>query len=238
MWEEFTTTKSPEIRRKLVIQYMELVRYVVSRFSLESQGKLHGLEQQDILQFGVLGLMSAIDRFTPAIGVKFETYAVARIRGAVIDELRNLDWVPRSVRANKKRIERAAHQVSQESGREAVGVEIAGKLEMSIEEYRQFMTEGGGRVVGGYDEHGDAVDNLPEEGANAFEKLSNEESKTFLVEAVSGLPPRERTIIALYYYEGLKFGEIGKVLRVSESRVSQIHAEVLRGLRHKLAGLH
>ncbi len=241
MWEEFTSSKAPELRRKLVLQYMELVHYVVGRFGLQRQGRPHGLEEGDIMQFGVLGLLNAIDRFSPSVGVKFETYAIPRIRGAILDELRELDWVPRSVRANNRRIERATQQVAQENGREAVGVEIAGKLEMSLDEYRKFITGGDGKRVTGLevmsDGLGNFTDTIPEEGANPLESLSGKESKAILIEAVSHLPPRDRSIIALYYYEGLKFGEIGKILRVSESRVSQIHGKVLRDLRQRVVGL-
>jgi RNA polymerase sigma factor for flagellar operon FliA len=176
------------------------------------------------------------------VGVKFETYAVPRIRGAILDELRSLDWLPRSVRANHRRIERAVHQASQENGREAIDTEIAGKLEMTLDEFRAFVAECSGPTAARHgsqrkESPAETLEAIPAHTANPFEKLSDDESKEFLVQAVSQLPTRERSIIALYYYEGLKFGEIGSILHISESRVSQIHAEVLRDLRQKLNSL-
>jgi RNA polymerase sigma factor for flagellar operon FliA len=235
LWDDFRQRESAEMKRKLVIHYLDLVRYVVSKSGLHLQATSRALEPNDLVQYGVIGLIHAIDRFSPAIGVKFETYAIPRIRGAILDEVRKLDWVPRSVRANNRKRERAVDEVVRETGREAVDEEIADKLAMSWDEYQKFIRDSGGPMMS---DKREAIENLIEQTPDPFEKLSEAESKAFLVDAVGGLPARERAVIALYYYEGLKFGEIGKILRVSESRVSQIHADVLKGLRMTLSGLH
>ncbi len=240
LWEAFVADRSPAAKRALVVQYLDLIRYVVARLGRVSAVAGRALEQEDLLQYGVLGLMNAIDRFSPAAGVKFETYAIPRIRGAILDEVRNLDWVPRSVRANARRIEHAAERVVQEVGREAAEEEIAGKLEISIEEFQKILKDAGAVMTSarqGRHETAEPMDQVAEASPDPYQRLSDEESRTKLVEAIVDLPERSRKVIALYYYEGLKFGDIARLLKVSESRVSQIHSEVLRGLRTRLAGL-
>lgn len=239
LWREFARTRSADARRRLVLQYLELVRFVAGRFSRQARGGHASLEPGDLLQVGVLGLLEAIDRYSPVQGAKFETFAAPRIRGAILDELRHLDWTPRSVRATARRAEQAARAVAQETGREALDAEIAGRLSMSIAEYHQFLRSHDQRIVsnrelGGQRGEGDGLEALAAEGPTPFERLTDEEAKRTLVRALEELPERERTVISLYYYEGLKLTEIGKVLNVSESRVSQIHAEVLRTLRSRL----
>lgn len=235
LWKNFGQGKSADVKRQLVAHYLDLVRYVVSKSGLHVQARNQVLEAEDLVQYGVLGLVHAIDRFSPTMGVKFETYAIPRIRGAILDEVRKLDWVPRSVRANHRKRERAADEIARETGREAVDEEIADKLAMSLDEYQKFIRDSGGPTMS---ENTGVIENLVEQAPDPFEKLTDAETKAFLVDAVGALPARERAVIALYYYEGLKFGEIGKILRVSESRVSQIHTDVLKALRSKLVGIH
>ena len=239
LWEAFLQNRSTELRRKLVVQYLDLVRYVVSKFGLHLQGKAHGLDYNDMVHFGVLGLLEAIERFSPSAGVKFETYAVPRVRGSILDEMRKLDWVPRSVRETNRRVGKAAHEVMQEQGREPLDEEIAEKLSMGLDDYRKMV--GGGMSPGarGTDivveaECAGRMDETPSLTPSPFERLSDEETRRLLVEAVEQLSERERTVIALYYYEELKFSEIAKLLSISEGRVSQIHSEVLRQLRERL----
>lgn len=241
LWEEYQRNRTNEVRGSLVTQYLDLVRYVVSRVGRPSYVTGKVLDQGDMVQFGVMGLMEAIDRYAPGLGVKFETYAIPRIRGAILDELRNLDWVPRSVRANARRVDNAVDRVSQEVGREAAEQEIADKLAMSVKDLQKILTDAGRGMTPQRNENdgedGDCSNAVPEDSPNAFEQLTDDECKGMLVEAVGGLPERERTVIALYYYEGLKFGDIARILKVSESRVSQIHTEVLSVLRKQLIGL-
>jgi RNA polymerase sigma factor FliA len=238
IWGQYTTTHDPALKRRLVLQYMDLVRYVVSKFNLQQQGRGHGLEFDDIVHFGVLGLLAAIDRFSPTQGVKFETYAVPRIRGAILDEMRKLDWVPRSVREASRKIGKATNELMQESGREPLDEEIAGKLSMSIEEFRKMVGSGSTvvREVGIVTESQsvEPLDEAPSDAPSPLEHLGDEETRKILVDAIERLSERDRTVIALYYYEGLKFTEIAKVLNLTEGRVSQIHSEVLRRLRTRL----
>jgi RNA polymerase sigma factor FliA len=241
LWEQYTVTREPEVKRRIVLQYMDLVRYVVSKYSLQQQGKGHGLEYDDVVHFGVLGLLTAIDRYSPLQGVKFETYAVPRIRGAILDEIRKLDWVPRSVREASRKVGKAANAVMQEIGREPLDEEIASKLSMSLEEFRKMVGSGSTivREVGIVTESQSAapLDEAPSEAPTPLEHMGNEETRVLLTEAVEQLSERDRTVIALYYYEGLKFTEIAKVLGITEGRVSQIHTEVLRQLRNRLQEL-
>lgn len=239
LWDEFLQHRSPELKRKLVVQYLDLVRYVVSKYNLHLQARSQGLEFDDVVHFGILGLLTAVDRFLPAQNVKFETYAVPRIRGAILDEMRKLDWVPRSVRETSRKVGKAVHEVAQENGREPLEEEIAGKLELTLEEYHKLI--GGGNAVPARDaeymndsESAEALDAAPSDGPSPFDRISEQETRAILMEAVERLSERDRTVIALYYYEGLKFTEIAKVLSISEGRVSQIHSEVLRSLRNKL----
>jgi RNA polymerase sigma factor FliA len=238
LWGQYTQTREPELKRRIVLQYMDLVRYVVSKFNLQQQGRAHGLEYDDVVHFGVLGLLTAIDRFSPVQGVKFETYAVPRIRGSILDEMRKLDWVPRSVREASRKVGKAANAVMQESGREPLDEEIASKLSMSIEEFRKMVGSGSTvvREVGIVTESQsmELIDEAPSEAPSPLERLGDEETRAILVDAVEHLSERDRTVVALYYYEGLKFTEIAKVLNLTEGRVSQIHSEVLRRLRSRL----
>jgi RNA polymerase sigma factor for flagellar operon FliA len=242
LWEEFLRTRTPELKRKLVVHYLDLVRYVVSKFGLHQHGRTQGLEFDDVVHFGVLGLLTALDRFTPAHNVKFETYAVPRIRGAILDELRKLDWVPRSVRETSRKVGKAAHQVMQENGREPLAAEIADKLAMSLEEYRTLIGNGSvtsprGVAITADPDSAEPLDAAPSDTPTPFEHVRDQETRQLLREAVERLPERDRLVIALYYYEGLKVSEIAKVLDLSEGRISQIHSEVLRQLRNTLVAM-
>lgn len=241
MWTEYLQTHDAALKRKLVLQYMDLVRYVVSKFGLQQQGKGYGLEYNDVVHFGVLGLLMAIDRYSPTQGVKFETYAVPRIRGAILDEMRKLDWVPRSVRETTRKVGKAAHAVMQEHGREPLDEEIAGKLSMSIDEFRKMMGSGSTVVrdveIVNERQSPEPLDQAPSDGPTPLERLGDEETRAILGEAIERLSERDRTVIALYYYEGLKFTEIAKILDLTEGRVSQIHSEVLRQLRTRLLAM-
>ena len=241
LWDEFLRARTPDLKRKLVVHYIDLVRYVVSKFGLHQRGKAQGLEFDDLVHFGILGLLSAVDRFTPAHNVKFETYAVPRIRGAILDELRKLDWVPRLVRETTRKVGKATHQVMQEQGREPSAAEIAGKLAMTVEEYRALLISGSAAqpealTTTGHDS-ADPLDATPSDAPSPLEHLSDQETRNILRDAIEHLPERERLVIALYYYEGLRFAEIAKVLDLSEGRISQIHSGVLRQLREKLVAL-
>jgi RNA polymerase sigma factor for flagellar operon FliA len=241
LWGQFVQTREPEVKRKLVLQYMDLVRYVVSKFGLQQQGRGHGLEYNDVVHFGVLGLLTAVDRFSPSQGVKFETYAVPRIRGAILDEMRKLDWVPRSIRQTNRKIGKATHQAMQEHGREPLDEEIASKLSMSVEEFRAMVGSGSAVIreveIITESQSAEPLDQTAAEGPSPLDRLGDEETRATLQEAIERLYERDRTVIALYYYEGLKFTEIAKILHLTDGRVSQIHSDVLRHLRSRLLAL-
>ena len=242
IWQQLAEGKAPGLKRKIVIHYAGLVQFVMKRFSLAGRARSLGLERDDLVQIGMMGLLDAVERFSPALGVKFDTYAVSRIRGTILDEMRRLDWVPRSVHAQHRAYRDAQDQVVRETGQEATATDIAAKLSMTAEEFRKFITDTGEimnrdtrRKVEAAE--GETVDTVAADTLSPEEELSQKDIKAHLMDAINRLPPRERAVIALYYYEGLKFAEIGSVLRISESRVSQVHAEILARLRLGLAPL-
>jgi RNA polymerase sigma factor for flagellar operon FliA len=235
LWSQYQHSHSADLRRQLVLHYLGLVRYVVARLGMQVHHRDRSLESGDVIQMGVLGLLSAIDRYNPVAGVKFETFAVPRIRGAIIDELREIDWVPRAMRARFRSVSEAERKLSQEAGRDVLDSEVARRLNMSVDDLRKIMaplqmsprTSGVAR--------GEEPDSEPaDEGPDPLEALTGEELRTLLRDAIKELPERERTVLALYYYEGLKMTEIGQVLEITESRVSQIHASAMLRLRNAL----
>jgi RNA polymerase sigma factor FliA len=243
LWNEYQSTRSPELKRKLMVRYLDLVRFVAGRFAAQIKGRPQGLEQGDLMQCGMIGLLEAIDRFSPAHGVKFETFAAPRIRGAILDELRELDWVPRSVRAASRRAEKAAQALAQRNGREALASEIAQRLSITLDQYHELVRDGSAAIMPSHEAGAESGEGSVFEAAaidepDPHQQLTETEARSMLIDAIEGLPERERTVITLYYFEGLRFGEIGRVLRVSESRISQIHSEVLRNLRMQLGHVH
>ena len=242
VWEQLALGKAPELKRKIVVRYAGLVQFVLSKFGLAHRARALGLERGDLVQMGMLGLLDAVERFSPAMGVKFETYAVSRIRGTILDEMRRLDWIPRTVHAQHRAYRDAQDQVIRETGKEAAGVDVAAKLSMTVEEFRRFVIETGETMNRGTRRTPDApeedtVESVAAESPTPEEQLSESDIRGHLMDAINRLPPRERAVVALYYYEGLRFAEIGNVLRLSESRVSQVHAEILAKLRKGLAAL-
>jgi RNA polymerase sigma factor for flagellar operon FliA len=238
LWSRYAGSKAPEARRELVLHYLALVKYVVARSGLAWSARRQGLEPGDVVHSGVIGLLDAVDRFRPSMGVKFETFAVPRIRGAILDELRAVDWVPRAVRGRNRQAERVLRQVSQEAGEEPSEDQVARRLGLEVEEYRRIMRDAARAVPAGANEGGGepSVEHLPSDDADPLELLSAQDTKEILARAVASLPPRDQAIVGLYYYEGLRFAEIARVLEITESRVSQIHTRILRDLRRHLAG--
>ena len=224
--------------KDLVKSHLGLVRFVASKFGFINSSSERVLEENDLIQFGLVGLLDAIEKFDSKKGVRFETYAVTRIRGAILDALRKLDWIPRSVRQRTKR----AHKVAQESefgeNRSLTAEEIAAKMFLTLNEYQELLMEARGATMDyrvSYDEDLDVIANLPaDQSSDPFETVSAEEVRMKMIEAVESLAQRERLIVTLYYYEGLTFREIGDILKISESRVFQIHTSVLSHLRKQL----
>ncbi len=224
--------------------YAPLVKYVAGRMS---SGLPAHVEEADLISYGLIGLINAIERFDLSRDIKFETYAITRIKGGIIDELRSLDWVPRSVRARAREIERAHAKLEHRLHRTPTDDEIAAELGISNDEFQESLLKISKSTVVALDElwsvsdsSGDQVsllDTLQDPGAPDPEALLDaSEVKDRLADAIAALPEREKLVIALYYYENLTLREIGEVLGVTESRVSQLHTKAVLRLKSRLQG--
>src|SRR5918997_5790943 len=230
LWREFKRTNDRALRDRLILTYAPLVKYVAGRLG---SGLPAHVEEGDLTSYGLLGLIGAIERFDPERDIKFETYAMARIRGAIIDELRALDWVPRSIRARARDIERAIGELEARLGRAPTDEEIAAKLGLSQDELNESLSEISRTSISALDElwtvsaGGDQIaliDTIEDtSGPNPQSALAETEMKEAIGEAIARLPEREKLVVTLYYYEELTLREIGEVLGVTESRVSQLH---------------
>jgi RNA polymerase sigma factor for flagellar operon FliA len=243
LWRRYKTDGDERARERLVVAYSPLVKFIAGRMA---SGLPSHVEEADLISYGLLGLIGAIERFDLEREIKFETFAVARIKGAIIDELRSLDWVPRSVRARAREVEKAHAELEARLQRTPTDEEMAERLEMTVHEFENALLdianssvlalddlwtfadpEGGGGQISVLDTIQDpaAVDPHAEAEASAL--------KDRLADAIESLPERERLVIALYYYENLTLREIGEVLGVTESRVSQLHTKAVLGLRSR-----
>ena len=229
-------------REEIVHKYLHLVKYVAGRISVNLPPNV---ELNDLINDGILGLIDAIEKYDDARGVKFETYAITRINGAILDALRSLDWVPRAVRQRARELERAYQALEAEFGRVPTEEELAAKLGISRKELDTLMQRVRGTSVLSLEEflpnekgyEIPLVDTLKDGDNDVTTAVEQREVKASLVTAVESLPPQERTVISLYYFEGLTLKEIKSALNVSESRVSQIHAQAVIHLRQKLREL-
>jgi RNA polymerase sigma factor for flagellar operon FliA len=227
-----------------VVAYSPLVKYVAGRMS---SGLPAHVEEADLISYGLGGLISAIERFDLSREIKFETYAITRIRGAIIDELRNLDWVPRSVRARAREIERVNMKLEARLQRAPTDEEMAAELELTVDEFQDSLLQISNSTIVALDElwnvqdaTGDQVsllDTLADRDAPDPQQLVDQsELRDRIADAIAALPEREKLVVALYYYENLTLREIGEVLGVTESRVSQLHTKAVLRLRSKLQG--
>jgi RNA polymerase sigma factor for flagellar operon FliA len=244
LWGVYKASRDPQIRDAFIRQYAPLVKYVAGKVA---QGMPHTVEFDDLVGFGVFGLLDAIDKYDPDKNVKFKTYAVTRIRGAIFDELRSIDWVPRSVRQKTREIEEAIVHLEAKLGRTATDQEVARSLGMSEEELQQTMLKISGTAVLSLNDvwySGDDSDKISiGESIEAPSSLNpdiiveKEEIKRVIMQAINELPDKEKKVLVLYYYEDLTLKEIGQVLDVTESRVSQLHTKAIIRLRAKLTNL-
>jgi RNA polymerase sigma factor for flagellar operon FliA len=242
LWRTYKSTGDTRLREQLILHYSPLVKYVAGRVSV---GLPANVEQADFVSSGVFGLIDAIEKFDPDRAIKFETYAITRIRGAMIDELRALDWIPRSVRQKARAVERAYATLEAKLRRTPTEPEVAAEMGVGLEELHGVFSALSLANVVALEEllhvgvEGDRlslVDTLEDTGAdNPVEVAEDRELRRLLARAVNTLPEREKTVVTLYYYEGLTLAEIGQVLGVTESRVSQIHTKSVLQLRAKLA---
>ena len=243
LWHEFRRTGSKPIRDRLILTYAPLVKYVAGRLG---SGLPTHVDDGDLVSYGLLGLISAIERYDPDRDIKFETYAMLRIRGAIIDELRALDWVPRSVRSRAREIERAITELEAKLGRAPADDEIAAKVGITTDELEESLTDISRSSIAALDElwsvsgEGDQVsllDTIEDESEPRPEAVLDEtEVREAIADAISRLPEREKVVITLYYYEELTLREIGEVLGVTESRVSQLYTKAVLRLKAHLAG--
>jgi RNA polymerase sigma factor for flagellar operon FliA len=244
LWVEYRKSGDQTIRDRLILTYAPLVKFVAGRVGASLPAHV---DEQDLVSYGLLGLIGAIERFDPGREIKFETFAMARIRGAIIDELRSLDWVPRSVRTRARQIERAIAALEKELMRAPTDAEIAQKLGLSSDELEDSLHEISRSSVAALDElwspagsGGDQIaliDTIEDEsGPDPEMTLEQSEVKEALAEAISILPEREKLVVTLYYYEELTLREIGEVLGVTESRVSQLHTKAILRLKAHLSG--
>ncbi|MBQ1983628.1 MAG: RNA polymerase sigma factor WhiG [Spirochaetaceae bacterium] len=244
LWLEFKKTKSPQLRDKFIRQYMPLVKYVAGKVSVGMPGSV---DFDDLVGYGQFGLLDAINKFDPEKNVKFKTHAVTRIRGAIFDELRTLDWVPRSVRQKSREIEDTIVQLESKLGRPASDSEVAGAMGISEDEYHQTILKVSGTSVlslndvwysGEESEHvsiGDCIESPSSLNPDVI--VEREEIRRVIIEAINELPEKEKMVLVLYYHEDMTFKEIGQVLEVSESRVSQLHTKANLRLRAKLTNI-
>jgi RNA polymerase sigma factor FliA len=243
LWEDYKATGEQRLRERLIIHYSPLVKYVAGRVGV---GLPPNIEQSDLVSYGIFGLIDAIEKFDLERAIKFETYAISRIRGAIIDELRSIDWIPRSVRYKAREVERAYASLEAQLHRTPTEVEVAAEMGISVKELQVIFSQVSFVNVVALDEllsvggeKGDKVslvdtleDTRAEDPVAAFE---SEEMKFLLAKAINTLPEREKIVVTLYYYEGLTLAEIGQVLGVTESRICQMHTKAVLQLRGRLA---
>jgi RNA polymerase sigma factor FliA len=242
LWADYKAHGERATRDRLILHYSPLVKFVSGRVLSRLPDSL---DSTDLVSYGILGLIDAIEKFDPSRGFKFETYAVPRIRGAILDELRSIDWVPRSVRAKARAADNAYTKLEHKLQRSPTDDELATELGISRAELDTLLRQttrasllqldevlfSGGQ---GYRTLGDTIADS-DDGPGA--RLELQETRQLVAKAISALPERERTVLVLYYYERLNLSEIGEVLGVTESRACQIHTKAVHQLRHKLRDL-
>jgi RNA polymerase sigma factor FliA len=244
LWSLYKNSRDPAIRDAFIRQYSPLVKYVAGKVAASMPNTV---EFEDLVGFGVFGLLDAIEKFDPDKNVKFKTYAVTRIRGAIFDELRSIDWVPRSVRQKTKEIEDAVVSLEAKLGRPASDQEIASSMGVTEDDFMKTMLKISSTSVLSLNDvwySGDDADKISigesiesPLSMNPDATVEREEVKRVIVQAISELPEKEKKVLVLYYYEDLTLKEIGQVLDVTESRVSQLHTKAILRLRAKLTNL-
>ncbi len=243
LWARYVVDRDSTLRDRLILHYAPLVKYVAGRVG---SGLPAHVEQADLVSYGTFGLIDAITRFEPSREIKFESYAMSRIRGAIIDELRSTDWIPRSVRMKARQFERTIAALEAKLQRSPTDEEIADEMDMDVEEIRKFLGQLSLVNVVALDEllvddDGSAprlVDTLKDTSALDPQAMAEHgEARQLLARAVEQLPEREKVVVSLYYFEGLTLADIGRVLGVTESRICQMHTKAVLQLRTKLADI-
>ena len=237
LWEEYQKNKTPQLREQIILEYAPLVKLVAGRLSMYLG---YNVEYEDLVSYGIFGLIDAIDKFDLGKEVKFETYASLRIRGTILDQIRKMDWIPRTVRQKQKRIDEAIKQIEMRTGKTASDEELAVELGITDDELlnwqsqlkvtnvvslNEYLEQGSEPVM---DAHKNSHFVQPEE------KVQEDELKQMLTETMETLTEKERKVILLYYYEELTLKEISSILEVSESRISQLHTRALQKMKDKM----
>ncbi|MGI9667030.1 MAG: FliA/WhiG family RNA polymerase sigma factor [Acidimicrobiia bacterium] len=239
LWDSYKSTGDEAAREGLIIHFSPLVKFVAGRVGA---GLPKNVDQSDLISFGTFGLIDAVDKFEPERGYKFETYAVSRIKGAILDELRALDWVPRSVRSRAREIQRTMAELEHRLQRTPTEVEVAEAMDVPVDSLRDYLGEIANLGFVALDE----LLNPSERESGAMSEMiadktaidpsgsyEKEETRYLLADSINRLPDRERLVLTLYYYEGLTLAEIGNVLNVTESRICQIHTKAVMSLRNR-----
>jgi len=238
--KDYRCTMEPGVKDKIVVEYAPLVRFIAQKIASRLPSNI---ELDDLISCGVIGLMDAIDKFDPSRDNKFKTYAEFRIRGSILDELRSQDWVPRSVREKTKQLERAYTKLERDMGRPATDDEMCAELECSLEEFHEMLNKsksvsllniddsmtfsrGDKRLMMGLLEH--------RRSSNPFSAVNYKRAQNIIRDGIKSLPEKQRLVLSLYYFEDLNLKEIGQVLDVTESRVSQLHTQAILKLKAKL----
>ena len=237
LWEEYVKTKSDRLREEIIVEYVPLVKLVAGRLNMYLG---YTVEYDDLVSYGVFGLIDAIDKFDYGKGIKFETYASLRIRGSILDQIRKMDWIPRSVRQKQKQIEQAITKLEKEKGTAIKDKDIAEELGISLNEYRGWESMANVSNIASLDEF---MEQGPENGVREFknttylepeESVDRDEVKKMLMAALELLTEKEKKVVLLYYYEDLTLKEVASVLEVSESRISQLHSKALEKMKKHL----
>jgi RNA polymerase sigma factor for flagellar operon FliA len=238
LWRAYRVDRTRDQRDRLILHYSPLVKYVAGRVGV---GLPQNVEQSDLVSYGIFGLIDAIEKFDPERGFKFETYAISRIKGAILDELRSIDWVPRSVRAKGRAVERAFSKLESTLHRSPTEAELATELGYTEAQLQQTLGQLSLTGIAALDEMlgdrsdaatlGDTIADQAD-GPGALAELR--EMRTYLAEAIERMPEREKIVLTLYYFENFTLAQIGQVLKVTESRVSQIHTKAVLQLRSRM----
>ena len=239
LWEEYAKAESPEIREKIILEYAPLVKVVAGRLSMYLG---YNVEYEDLVSYGIFGLIDAIDKFDFLKDVKFETYASLRIRGAILDQIRKMDWIPRTIRQKQKKIDAVIRDIEARYGRSATDEEVSSGLGITEEEYLDWQSQMKITNVVSLNEFLEQGSEVPNEASQSRssqfdspeEVLERDELKKMLTESLELLTEKERKVIVFYYYEDLTLKEISNILGVSESRISQLHTRALQKMRTKM----
>jgi len=236
LWEDYTRQRTAEIREKIILEYAPLVKVVAGRLSMYLG---YSVEYDDMVSYGVFGLIDAIDKFDTTKEVKFETYASLRIRGAILDQIRKMDWIPRTIRQRQKQMDTVMKEIEQRTGREATDEEVAAGLGISPDEFLEWQTQLKANNIISLNEYVEQGSDISEKSpAGSYEMpeavVEKSELKEMLEEALELLTEKEKKVVLLYYYEDLTLKEISRVLEVSESRISQLHTKALQKMKTKM----